>query len=116
MSEPPLSLEMFRAAAREILQEIANSRKMRDQDYAQWARLWSLLRLMKTGHRIYLRDQGPWSTKTPQTGRLDLQSWLIGDNVWLAIRLPSEIQPGDLQLSTDLPKILNGARVEPPDD
>jgi hypothetical protein len=30
--------------------------------------------------------------------------------------MPEEREPGDTQLASDLPKILNAAKVEPPDD
>ena len=118
MVEPPVTLQMFRGAAREILEAIARSRKAPDAVYAeQWNRLWSLLRLMKaSGPRLAPRDMGPWAVKGPDPNRPDLGRWLVGGNLWLSIVMPDELEPADTQLPTDLPKILNAAQVEPPDD
>ena len=54
----------------------------------------------------------PVAIKAPDPSRPDLGLWLVGGNLWLAIVLPEE--PGETQLATELPKILNAARVEPP--
>src|SRR5215210_3518022 len=109
---------MFRGAAREIIEQIAASRRAPDQVYAeQWSRLWALLRLMKTsGPRLRLHDQGPWSLKAPDTTRPQLGEWLVGGNLWLAIVPPGKAEPGEPELAADLPRILNGAQVTPPDD
>jgi hypothetical protein len=118
VAEPALTLQMFRGAAREILEAIARSRKAPDDVYAeQWSRLWSLLRLMKsTGPRLPANDTGPWAVKAPDPNRPGLGQWLVGGNLWLSIVLPEEMEPRDTQLATDLPKILNAANVDPPDD
>jgi hypothetical protein len=118
VAEPPLTLQMFRGAAREILEAIARSRKAPDYVYTQhWSRLWSLLRLMKSsGPRLLPTDTGPWAVKAPDPNRPDLGQWLVGGNLWLSIVMPEELGSGDTQLTTELPKILNAAKVEPPDD
>ena len=109
---------MFRGAAREILEAIAASRRAPDEVYAgQWNRLWSLLRLMKTvGPRLQLHDHGPWSLKAPDISRPRLGKWLVGGNVWLAVVMPEKAEAGDLELATDLPRILNAAQVASLDD
>jgi hypothetical protein len=109
---------MFRGAAREILEAIAASRRAPDDVYAgQWNRLWSLLRLMKTaGPRLHLHDHGPWSLKGPDISRPQLGRWLVGGNLWLAVVMPENAQDGDLELATDLPRILNAAEVAPLDE
>jgi hypothetical protein len=116
VAEPPVTLQMFRGAAREILEAIARSRKAPDHVYAQqWSRLWMLLRLIKSsGSRLPATDAGPWAIKAPDPTRPDLGQWLVGGNLWLAIVLPEG--PDDTHLATDLPKILNAAQVEPPED
>jgi hypothetical protein len=113
VAEPLVTLQMFRGAAREILEAIARSRKAPDDIYAeQWNRLWSLLRLMKSsGPRPLPDDTGPWAVKAPDPNRPGLGQWLVGGNLWLAI-----VMPEDPQLATELPKILNAAKIEPPDD
>ena len=119
MAEPPVTLQMFRRAAREILEAIARSRKAPDEVYAeQWGRLWSLLRLMRSsGPRLARTEIGPWAVKAPDPNRPDLGQWLVGGNLWLAIVMPpGDMELGDTELTTDLPKILNAAEVEPPDD
>ena len=118
MAEPVLTLEMFRGAAHEILQAIAASRKAPDELYVdQWNRLWSLLRLMKTaGPRLRLHDEGVWSLKAPDVTRPQLGRWLVGGNLWLAVIMPGTAGAEDLELVTDLPRILNAAQVAPPDD
>jgi hypothetical protein len=118
VAEPPVTLRMFRGAAHEILEAIARSRKAPDHVYAQqWGRLWMLLRLMKSsGPRLPANAPGPWAVKAPDPSRPDLGQWLVGGNLWLLIVMPEEREPGETQLPTDLSKILNAARVEPPDD
>jgi hypothetical protein len=118
VSEPSLTIEMFRGAAGEILEEIARNRRAPDDVYAeQWSRLWSLLRLMKSfGPRLQPHDQGPWALKAPDIDRPHLGQWLVGGNLWLAIVVPELLQPADGQLAADLPGILNAAKVEPPDE
>jgi hypothetical protein len=54
--------------------------------------------------------------KSAEVDGPDLRHWLVGENVWLALRMPRESLPGDHQLAADLPRILNGARVQPPED
>jgi hypothetical protein len=118
LAEPSLTVEMFRGAAREILEAIAQNRRAADHVYAeQWNRLWSLLRLMKSFNpRLQLHDEGPWALKAPDASQPHLGQWLVGGNLWLAIVPPEELQPADAQLATDLPRMLNAAKVEPPDD
>jgi hypothetical protein len=56
VADPPVTLQMFRGAAREILEAIARSRKAPDHVYAQhWRRLWSLLRLMRSSGPAFRR-------------------------------------------------------------
>jgi hypothetical protein len=109
---------MFRGAAREILDAIAQNRRAPDDVYAeQWSRLWSLLRLMKSfGPRLQPQDQGPWALKAPDINRPHLGQWLVGGNLWLAIVMPEQVQPADAQLAADLPGMLNAANVDPLDD
>jgi hypothetical protein len=119
MTEPsPLSLEDFRACAAEILDGIAASRKQSDADYDdRWALLWNLLRAGETsGLDIPRIEDGLWAMKSAEVGGPDLRHWLVGENIWLALRMPRESMPGDHQLAADLPRILNGARVQPPED
>ncbi len=54
--------------------------------------------------------------KSADIGGPDLHHWLVGENVWLALGMPGELMPGDAQLATDLPMILNGAKVQPPEE
>jgi hypothetical protein len=118
VAEPPVTLQMFRGAAREILEAVASSRKAPDDVYAaQWSRLWSLLRLVRSsGPRLVPNDMGPWAIKAPDPSRPDLGQWLVGGNLWLAIVMPEGLQPEHAHLVADLPRILNAARVEPPED
>jgi hypothetical protein len=115
---PLLALEDFRACAAEILEEIAATRKQSDAEYDErWSRLWNLLRAGETsGLAIPRVDDGLWAMKSADVGGPDLRHWLVGENVWLALRMPREPMPGDAQLATDLPRILNGAKVQPPED
>ena len=79
--------------------------------------LWNLLRAGETsGLDIPRIEDGLWAMKSAEVGGPDLRHWLVGENVWLALRMPRESMPGDHQLATDLPRILNGARVQPPED
>lgn len=102
MAEPPVTLQMFRRAAREILEAIARSRKAPDEVYAeQWGRLWSLLRLMRSsGPRLARTEIGPWAVKAPDPNRPDLGQWLVGGNLWLSIVLPQEMELRDTQRRT----------------
>jgi len=115
---PRLTLETFRACAAEILEGIAASRKQNDSEYdGQWVLLWNLLRASEaSGLTIPRVDEGLWAMKSAEVGGPDLRHWLVGENIWLALRMPPEILPGDAQLATDLPRILNGAKVQPPED
>lgn len=115
---PLLTLEDFRACAAEILEGIAASRKQSDAEYDdRWGMLWNLLRAGETsGLTIPRVDDGLWAMKSADIGGPDPHHWLVGENVWLALRMPRGRMAGDAQLATDLPRILNGAKVQPPED
>jgi hypothetical protein len=114
---PGLTLEGFRECATEILESIAASRRLNDAEYdTRWAMLWTLLRAgQASGLSIPRVDDGVWAMKSAEVGGPDLRHWLVGENIWLALRMPLEPQPGDAELATDLPRILNGAKVQPPE-
>lgn len=117
-ASPHLTLDGFRECAAEILEGIAASRRQNDSEYdAQWAMLWHLLRAgVASGLAIPRVDDGLWAMKSAEVGGPDLRHWLVGENVWLALRMPADPLPGDAQLVTDLPRILNGAKVQPPEN
>ena len=114
---PGLTLDGFRECAAEILEGIAASRKQNDTEYDErWALLWNLLRATKaSGLKIPRVDDGLWAMKSAEVGGPDLRHWLVGENIWLALRMPLEPEPGDAELAADLPRILNGAKVQPPE-
>ncbi len=115
---PRLTLDGFRECAAEILEGIAATRRQNDSEYDdRWAMLWNLLRASQaSGLTLPRVDDGLWAMKSAEVGGPDLRHWLVGENVWLALRMPPDPRPGDAQLATELPKILNGAKVQPPED
>jgi hypothetical protein len=112
----PLTLEQFRVQASEILLVISRSTAPRDEAayIGHWGRLFALLRKLRASEvRFRERDRGPWATMGTDRG-YDLQLWLAGGAHRLPIRMPTKLEPGGAQLATDLPKIRNGAGVQPP--
>lgn len=117
MPERSLTLERFRKDAEHLLLVLARSRDPHDYDayIGHWGRLFELLRSMRAaGLKIDLHDRGPWATMGADTGGPDIQLWLVGGSHRLPIRMPKKPEKGETQLATDLPKILNGAGVQPP--